>query len=128
VAYSSLNKITIDQSLVEHVLKDINSQKDKGNVSVDVIKKFTAEYYNIKIEDLTAKTRAQPIAGARQIAMYLTREITSISFPKIGEEFGGRDHTTVLHAYEKIKGDVKSNSEVSEAIRSITNSVKKYTA
>jgi chromosomal replication initiator protein len=128
VAFASLTNSEITISLVDQVIKDVlMPQKDKTNLSMDLIKKITAEYFNLRIEDLSAKVRTRKIATARQVAMYLIRELTSASLPKIGEEFGGRDHTTVLHACEKIRGDLKNDPSVVEAVKNIKSTAKKYT-
>jgi len=130
VAFSSLTSAEINFDLVDHVLKDILQAKkavSQKSLSIESIKKATAVYYNIRIDDLSAKIRTKEIALARQVAMFLARKITSSSFPKIGAEFGGRDHTTVLHAVEKIKTTQKSNKELQEAIRIITQKVNSYT-
>lgn len=128
VAYASLTSNEINLGLVDLVLKDIfKPQKDKVHVSLELIKKLAAEYYSIRIDDMTAKIRTKEIANARQVAMYLAREITGTSFPKIGEAFGGRDHTTVLHACEKIRAALKDDPEIETAIRSLSSSLKKFT-
>lgn len=128
VAYASLTSSEINIPLVDQVLKDIYSpRKDKDNISISLIKKMAAEYYSIRLDDISAKIRTREIATARQVAMYLARELTGASFPKIGEEFGGRDHTTVLHACDKIRTSLKEDPVVVEAIREITVAVKKLT-
>ena len=127
VAFASLNASEISIPLVDQVLKDIfEPQKNKSNLSIDLIKKVAAEYYSVKIDDMSAKIRTKEIAIARQIAMYLARELTGASLPKIGEAFGGRDHTTVLHAYEKIKSIMKSDPNTQEALKIITQKLKTY--
>ncbi len=130
VAFASLTSAEINFDLVDHVLKDILQAKkavSQKSLNIESIKKATAVYYNIRIDDMSAKIRTKEIALARQVAMFLARKITSSSFPKIGEEFGGRDHTTVLHAVEKIKAAQKSNKDIQEAIRKITQKVNSYT-
>jgi len=128
VAFASLSAKDISVALVEQVLKDmINPLKGKSSISIDLIKKITAEYYTVRIDDMSARIRTKEIANARQVAMYLSRELTPASLPKIGDEFGGRDHTTVLHAYEKIKQAIKSEKEVGEAVKNILTALKKYT-
>jgi len=128
VAFASLTGKEISIPMADEVLKDlIYPSKEKPSVTIDLIKKVVAEYYSVKIDDMTAKIRTREIATARQVAMYLARQLTPASLPKIGEEFGGRDHTTVLHAYEKIKGAVDDEPTVDEAIRSIMRNLKKYT-
>jgi len=127
VAFASLSNTDISISLVEQVLKDLVSPvKTKTSISADSIKKATAEYYSVKIDDMSAKIRTKEIATARQVAMFLCRELTEGSLPKIGEEFGGRDHTTVLHAYEKIKNALKIDKDITEAVKNIKINLKKY--
>jgi len=127
VAFASLTTSEITIPLIDQVLKDLlDPKKDKANLSIDLIKKVAAEYYSIKIDDMSAKIRTKEIANARQVAMYLARELTDSSLPKIGQGFGGRDHTTVLHAYEKIKAISKSDLSTQEAIKKITQKLKSY--
>lgn len=127
VAYASLTNADISFSLVDHVLKDLlDPKKDKISISVDLIKKVVAEYYSVRIDDMSAKIRTKEIAIARQVAMYLSREFTGGSLPKIGDDFGGRDHTTVLHAYEKIKRILKTDYIIQEAVKNLTAKLKSY--
>jgi len=127
VAYAQLTNAELSVQTAEGVLKDIMiPQKDRSGVSIDLIKKVAAEYYSVKIDDMSAKIRTREIATARQVAMYLARELTTASLPKIGEEFGGRDHTTVLHAYEKIRGAIKADPSIDGAVRSISETVNKF--
>ncbi|NQT29879.1 MAG: chromosomal replication initiator protein DnaA [Candidatus Saganbacteria bacterium] len=129
VAFASLNASEITISLVDHVLKDIldpNRLRSKTNISIDSIKKATADYYSVRIDDMSAKIRTKEIVNARQVAMYVAREETGASLPKIGEEFGGRDHTTVMHACEKIKGLLKNDANIREAVKSISVKLKSY--
>jgi chromosomal replication initiator protein len=128
VAYASLTTADISVSLVDHVLKDLlDPRKDKISLSVDLIKKVVAEYYSVRIDDMSAKIRTKEIAIARQVAMYLSRIFTGGSFPKIGNDFGGRDHTTVLHAYGKIKSSLKTDRIIQEAVKNLTAKLKSYT-
>jgi chromosomal replication initiator protein len=128
VAYASLNDKEIDTPLVDQVLKDLASpEKDSLNISIDLIKKITAEHYGIRVEDLSAKIRTEKIAAARQMAMYLARELTRASLPKIGAEFGGRDHTTVMHACDKIRTTSKSDQSIADNIKNLSTTVKKFT-
>ena len=127
IAYSSLTSEAITLSLAESILKDIMApSKDRSNVDIALIKKVTAEYYSLKIDDMTSKTRTREIATARQVAMYLARTLTNSSLPKIGDEFGGRDHTTVMHANDKITEELKSNPEIEEAVKAISQNIKRY--
>ncbi|MEE8637722.1 MAG: chromosomal replication initiator protein DnaA [Candidatus Margulisiibacteriota bacterium] len=127
VAFASLTSSEITIPLIDQALKDIlKPKKDRSNLSIDLIKKVAAEYYSIKIDDMSAKIRTKEIVIARQVAMFLARELTGTSLPKIGEGFGGRDHTTVLHAYGKIKASSKTDLGVQEAIKTISQKLKSY--
>ena len=127
IAYASLTGEEVTLPMVENILKDILSpSKERTYVDIDLIKKVTAEYYSIKIDDMTAKTRTKEIATARHVAMYLSRALTDASLPKIGREFGGRDHTTVMHANDKITEELKTNPETEEAVKAISENIKKY--
>lgn len=125
VAYSSLTNKDINADLAAEALKSIiPSSKPKVVTILDIQKTVGAEY-NVKLEDFKAKKRTQSIAFPRQIAMYLSREMTDFSLPKIGEEFGGRDHTTVIHAHEKISKMLASDSEFQSKIDEIRETLKK---
>jgi len=124
VAYSTLTKREVDISLVNEALKDIFSTTRARKIDVDFIKSTVAEYFNMKIEDFESKKRTRQIAYPRQIAMYITRELTDLSLPKIGEEFGGRDHTTVIHACEKISTEMLSDFDLKNKIDSMIKEMK----
>ncbi|MBU1026356.1 MAG: chromosomal replication initiator protein DnaA [Candidatus Margulisbacteria bacterium] len=127
IAFASLHGSELNITLVDKVLKDIvGPVTAKTNISIDIIKKTAAEFYSISLDDMSAKIRTKEIATARQVAMYLARELTKSSLPKIGEEFGGRDHTTVLHAHDKIKTARKNDLEIKQAIKAITEKLKSY--
>jgi chromosomal replication initiator protein len=83
-------------------------------VSIDNIQKTVSKYFKIRVSDLSSRSRRQTIARPRQIAMHLARELTSHSYPEIGEAFGGRDHTTVINAYKRIKNLKENDAKVSE--------------
>ncbi len=114
IAYSSLTNKEISVELAQEALKDIISSSRPKQVTVHLIKDVVSQYYNLKIDDLESKRRTRAISYPRQIAMFLCREMTDLSLPKIGEEFGGRDHTTVIHAYEKI---LKEQNEKTRYVR-----------
>ena len=124
VAYSSLTNKSITVDLTEEALKDIISNNKPRNITVNLIKEEVSNQFNIKLEDFNSKKRTRAIAYPRQIAMYLTRDLTDLSLPKIGDEFGGRDHTTVIHACDKIKSDIEANEEFREKIDYIINKLK----
>ena len=108
VAYASLANSKITLELTDEALKNILFTTKK-EISVDKIINITADYFCLTAEELRGKRRTRDIAFARQVAMYLTRELTDLSLPKIGEEFGGRDHTTVIHAVKKIERLTREN-------------------
>ncbi|NLY85400.1 MAG: chromosomal replication initiator protein DnaA [Tissierellia bacterium] len=124
VAYSSLTNSDITVELAEEALKDILSTNKVVEITVDSIKEIVSKNFKIKIEDFNSKKRTRAIAYPRQIAMYLTRELTDLSLPKIGDEFGGRDHTTVIHAYDKISADIKENPELKRKIEDMIKQLK----
>ncbi|MEJ8555359.1 chromosomal replication initiator protein DnaA [Tepidibacter sp. Z1-5] len=124
VAYSSLTNKEISFELSIEALKDIISSSKPQELNVNLIKEKVSEYFNIKMDDFSSKKRTRAIAYPRQIAMYLTRELTELSLPKIGEEFGGRDHTTVIHAHDKIVNDIKNNSDIKDRINKIISDLK----
>ena len=124
VAYSSLTNKAPTVELAEEALKDIISNNKPKDITVDLIKAEVANQFNVRIEDFNSKKRTRAIAYPRQVAMYLTRELTDLSLPKIGDEFGGRDHTTVIHACNKISSDIQDDKEFNEKIEYITNKLK----
>ncbi|MFF2388601.1 chromosomal replication initiator protein DnaA [Agromyces sp. NPDC058104] len=120
-AFASLNRTPVDMPLVQTVLKDlITDDSDNVVAPVDIIT-ATADYFKLTVDDLYGSSRSQAVATARQIAMYLCRELTNLSLPKIGQLFGNRDHTTVMYANKKI-------SELMKERRSIYNQVTELTA
>lgn len=124
VAYSSLTNKEITVELATEALKDIISEDKPKEVNVKLIKDIISKRFSMKIENLISKKRTRSIAYPRQIAMYLCRELTDMSLPKIGDEFGGRDHTTVIHAYDKVANDIKNDSDFARKIEDITNEIK----
>ncbi|WP_067727913.1 chromosomal replication initiator protein DnaA [Oceanobacillus damuensis] len=124
VAYSSLVNRDIDASLAADALKDIIPSSKPKVITIQGIQEIVGERYNIRLEDFTAKKRTKSIAFPRQIAMYLSRELTDFSLPKIGEEFGGRDHTTVIHAHEKISRLLEKDSNLNHDIEDIKEKLK----
>ncbi|GLC30470.1 chromosomal replication initiator protein DnaA [Clostridium omnivorum] len=123
VAYSSLTNREISVDLASEALKDIISNKQTKQITIDLIQDVVCSYYNMRIEELKSQRRTRNVAYPRQIAMYLCRKLTDTSLPKIGEEFGGRDHTTVIHAYEKISESIKHDEALQEAINEITKRI-----
>ena len=120
VAYSSLTNREITVDLASEALKDIISKKQGKNITINLIQDIVSSYFNLRIEDLKSQRRTRNIAYPRQIAMYLSRKLTDMSLPKIGEEFGGRDHTTVIHAYEKISDNLNNDENLQHTIETLT--------
>lgn len=122
VAYASLSETPVTLELTETALQDIIFTKQK-NITVKTVIQATADNFNINPEELLSQKRTQDIAMTRQVAMYLCRMLTDLSLPKIGEEFGGRDHTTVLHAFKKIDTLLASNSDFKNRLEMIKNNI-----
>ncbi|MBO5131110.1 MAG: chromosomal replication initiator protein DnaA [Romboutsia sp.] len=119
VAYSSLTNRTISFELASEALKDIIITSKHEEITVNRIKEKVSSVFGVKMEDFNSKKRTRSISYPRQIAMYLSRELTDLSLPKIGEEFGGRDHTTVIHAHDKITKDIETNEDFKDKINKI---------
>ena len=120
IAYSSLTNREVTVDLATEALKDIISKKQGKHVTIDIIQDVVSSYFNLRIEDLKSQRRTRNVVYPRQIAMYLSRKLTDMSLPKIGEEFGGRDHTTVIHAYEKISENLKIDDSLQQTVNDIT--------
>ncbi|MEW6183280.1 MAG: chromosomal replication initiator protein DnaA [Bacillota bacterium] len=125
VAFAALTNNPVTPETASTVLKDAFNISRPKDISVDMIQDAVASYYNLKHEDFKTKKRTRSVSYPRQIAMYLTRELTDLSLPKIGECFGGRDHTTVLHACEKITVELQGDLTLQGIITDITNKIKK---
>lgn len=124
VAYSSLINKDINADLAAEALKDIIPSSKPKMITILDIQRAVGEQFNIKLEDFKAKKRTKSVAFPRQIAMYMSRELTDYSLPKIGEEFGGRDHTTVIHAHEKISKLLQSDSQLQRQIKELNELLK----
>ena len=124
VAYSSLINKDINADLAAEALKDIIPSSKPKILTILEIQKAVGEHYNVKLEDFKAKKRTKSVAFPRQIAMYLSRELTDSSLPKIGDEFGGRDHTTVIHAHEKISKLYQTDAQLQQQITEIKSRLK----
>jgi len=120
-AFASLNRSSLDISLAQTVLRDIVDSDDTNVISPTDIISATAQYFKLSVDDLYGSSRSQAVAMARQIAMYLCRERTNLSLPKIGQLFGGRDHTTVMYAYKKISDLMKERRSIYNQVTEITS-------
>lgn len=125
IAYSSLHKKEINLELAEDALEKIIPANKPRPITAELIQEKIAETYALKIDDLKAKKRTRNVAFPRQIAMYLCREMTDLSLPKIGEAFGGRDHTTVIHAYDKINKEIVKDEAFKDTINKIKEKIEK---
>ena len=127
LAYASLNRTSydnIDVDLCEQALKEIFDQRRHKQITAELIMQTTCDYYNMSLSDLTGPTRKREITIPRQIAMFLTREMTGMSLPQIGTVFGGRDHTTVMHSIKTVEVGVRSNPNMEEIVNDIRHMVK----
>ena len=125
IAYASLNQTTATLDLAEEVLSHLFPTTGAAPVRTDSILAETAGYFGVSVDDLRSQNRSRPIVQARQIAMYLCRELTDLSLPKVGDVFGGRDHTTVLHAYQKIVGQLPEKRQVYHQVQDLTARIRK---
>ncbi|GAB3194781.1 chromosomal replication initiator protein DnaA [Nesterenkonia suensis] len=123
-AYASLNKQPVDLPLAEQVMRDLISDDHVQEITAEQIIDATAEYYSFTVEDLMSKSRNRTLVTARQIAMYLLRELTEMSLPKIGQALGGRDHTTVIYAERKIRELMAERRAVFNQVTELTNKIK----
>jgi chromosomal replication initiator protein len=123
-AYASLTRAPIDLQLVQTVLKDLITLDEDNVIAPGDIIDAVADYFKLSTDDLFGSSRSQQIASARQVAMYLCRELTSLSLPKIGQLFGGRDHTTVMYANKKISELMKERRSVYNQVTELTSRIK----
>jgi chromosomal replication initiator protein len=119
-AFANLNQRTIDLAMTQDVLRDLISDNGRTEIHVGLIMSETAGYFQVSVEDLCGASRARHLTNARQIAIYISRELTELSLPKIGEAFGGRDHTTVLHADRKIRKLMTDDRSVYTQVHDLT--------
>ncbi len=122
-AYSMLedNPVTLDMAKI--ILKDMVKASAK-TISVEMVQKTVAEFYNLSVSDLQGKKRLKNIVTARQVAMYLSRQLTHMSLPEVGNAFGGKDHTTVLHSCKKVEAELNTNNDIKNAIYELSTKLK----
>jgi chromosomal replication initiator protein len=125
-AFASLNRAPVDLQLTEIVLKDLipGGEEASPDITAATIMQQTAAYFGLTVEDLCGSSRSRVLVTARQIAMYLCRELTDLSLPKIGAQFGGRDHTTVMHADRKIRTMMAERRSIYNQVTELTNRIK----
>ena len=123
-AFASLNKQPVDVALAEVVLKDLITDAGDTEITSGQVLATTASYFDVTLEDLRSKSRTRTLTNARQIAMYLLRELTDMSLPRIGQELGGRDHTTVMHAVRKVGAQMAERRTTFNQVTDLTNKIK----
>jgi chromosomal replication initiator protein len=123
IAYASLTNQKMDKDLAKDVLKDIIASNNK-NITPKLIKETVCKHFNIKMVDLESSKRSRNLSFPRQVAMYICRDLTDLSLPKIGDAFGNRDHTTVLHGIDKINKEMLVNANLKEIIASLINDIR----
>ena len=123
-AYSSLHRVPLDEDVAKEVLSDLLPASRPRVITPELILETTAKMFGWTIDDLCGKSRRRPLVTARQIGMYVFRELTDYSYPKIAEEFGGRDHTTVMHACEKIRAQMAEKRVVFEQVNDLISRIK----
>ena len=124
VAVASLSRRSITVEVAEEGLKDIVGSARLRQITIDAIQEVVANHYSITVADMRSKKRTRVITFPRQVAMYLARELTDASLPRIGEEFGGRDHTTVLHAYDKIQKALQKNPSLQKEVNQLSQQLR----
>ncbi|MFB9234638.1 chromosomal replication initiator protein DnaA [Plantactinospora siamensis] len=123
-AFASLTRSSVELSLAEEVLRDFIPDGAGPEITADQIMASTADYFGVSLEDLRGNSRSRVLVNARQVAMYLCRELTDLSLPRIGQAFGGRDHTTVMHADRKIRQQMAERRSLYNQIAELTNRIK----
>lgn len=126
IAYTELVGKNVTLEIAQQQLKDTFSAPKQGNISIDAIQKIVADHYNLSFTDLKGKKRTKNVMLPRQIAMYIARELTEYSTTELGAEFGGRDHTTVMHSCQKIDDLLKSDPVLSSTLNALVSRIKEY--
>lgn len=124
-AFSSLSGQPVTLRSAQEILRDFVTGKNSREITPKMIIEFTAKYFGIQAEEIMSPDRSRTVVGPRQVAMYLCRELTDLSLPKVGEAFGGRDHTTVMHAVKKIAKSMNEDSATYDSITEITNDIRR---
>ncbi len=128
IAYAELVGKPITVETAQQQLKDVFASPRQTNMSLEIIQKVVAEYFSLSVNDLKSKKKTQNIVFPRQLSMYITREITEYSTTEVGQAFGGRDHTTVMHACQKIEDKIRSDPTLDSTIQSLIRMIKEYNA
>ncbi|TFG64584.1 MAG: chromosomal replication initiator protein DnaA [Spirochaetales bacterium] len=126
IAYSELVNKTISLEVAQQQLRDVFSSPKQSNINIEMIQRVVAEYFSLSRNDLKGKKRTKAIVFPRQLAMYITREITEYSTTEVGDDFGGRDHTTVMHACQKIENRMKTDPTLEPIVQNLIRLLKEY--
>jgi chromosomal replication initiator protein len=121
-AYASLTSTPINLNMAKEILKNILIEKNK-EISIEEIQKNVAAYFSIKVSDLKSAKRLKALVIPRQIAMYISRQLTSCSYPEIGDKFGGKDHSTIIHAIKKIERQLEEDYQLKITVENLKNSL-----
>ncbi|MGI5920331.1 MAG: chromosomal replication initiator protein DnaA [Syntrophomonadaceae bacterium] len=123
VAYATITKLPLNMNTASEALKDILPPPRPKKITIEQIQKAVASYYNLELTELLSKKRNKQLVYPRQIAMYICRKLTDASFPQLGDQFGGRDHTTVMHATEKVEKDLQNDPELEKVINMLCKKI-----
>jgi len=126
IGYAELLQKPLTIEIAQKELRDTFSQPASGSISIETIQKVVADHYNISLSDIKSKKRNKKFVIPRQIAIYISRQLTEYSFPELGNEFGGRDHTTAMHSYEKVEEQLKTDSSLDTTIQMLIRAIKDY--
>jgi chromosomal replication initiator protein len=124
VAFATITNKPLNMATASEALKDILPPPQPKKITIESIQKTVSQYYGLEVSELLSKKRNKQLVHPRQIAMYLCRRLTDASYPQIGEQFGGRDHTTVIHANEKVERDLQTDGELAAAIDDLSKKIK----
>ena len=125
-AFASLSSRPIDLSIAKETLADVLPESETAEITPNAIIKVTTEYYQITVDQMMSTAKSRPVSHPRQMAMYLCRELTGLSLPKIGEHFGGKDHTTVIYACRKIQKEITENQDTYKEMQALTSLIKNH--
>lgn len=126
IGYTELTGQTVTLDKIQNLIRDIASQPSNGTITIELIQKVVANHFTISISDIKSKKRDKKFVIPRQIAIYIARQITEYSFPEIGAEFGGRDHTTAMHSYNKVECQLKTDSSLNSTIQILIREIKDF--
>ena len=124
--FEELVQRPLNLDVVQNLIRDTISYHPAGTINIETIQKVVADYYSISLSDIKCKRKNPKFVVPRQIAIYIARQIGDYSYPQLGDEFGGRDHTTMLHSYNRVVNELKTNSSLGTTIETLTRKIKEY--